>query len=186
MTPATSSPFTLTFLPWAVDGPRRVVASEPEWSRLRDLDRQAAASGERPIVLVGCDVFEPWEGGYDDEKTGGVTHVCNECGSWRTMEEMCCGPNAHFPLTTADVLSRIFAAIDDCSHLRFVLPTRYPGRVPDVMPCPREIEFGSVHKDVICFHCGSGKPRPNLSLLLDATTPAEVDAGVPELLREQR
>jgi hypothetical protein len=109
-----TSPFHHTFTPFTPDGPRRVVASEAEWPRLRDLDRSAAASGERPIVLVGCDVFEPWEGEYvgtDGSPMAIVGPPRKEPGDlpgeWVYVKPI-------LPAKTADVLSRIFSRIDDC------------------------------------------------------------------------
>lgn len=184
-----TSPFALTFAPWTPDGPRRVVASEREWARLRDLDRSAAASGERPIVLVGCDVFEPWEGLYVDEK-GDRCAIYQGNGGITKTAPYACAPPVNCTWMTRDLdLAMLLLVARFTPNLRWVFPFNSSTCVREAIHRAADYASNSsIHRKyrdgaMLAEQWLTGHPIPNLSLLLDASTPAEVDAGVPELLR---
>lgn len=135
---------------WGPQG-TRVVASEAMWREPVKWNREAACccrktladhqheagcpQKDRPRVFCAslADVFEDWTD-LMSASDGAVMHVCSECGAWRTMEQMCHGPNAHMPLTMADVRRRLFSLIDATPNLDWLLLTKRPENIARMMP----------------------------------------------------
>lgn len=119
---------------WGPQG-TRVVASEAMWREPVKWNREAEKSGTRPRVFCAslADVFEDWTD-LMSASDGAVMHVCSECGAWRTMEQMCHGPNAHMPLTMPGVRHRLFAIIDATPNLDWLLLTKRPENIARMMP----------------------------------------------------
>lgn len=131
---------------WGPNG-TRVVASEAMWKepvkRNAEAGRSVLVSAEfpngrvlnRPRVFCAslADVFEDWTG-LMAASDGAAMYVCGECGAWRTIEQMCCGPNAHEPLTLNDVRGRLFRLIDATPNLDWLLLTKRPERIQHCVP----------------------------------------------------
>jgi len=56
------------FFPWHAQDSRRIVASESHWREPLAWNLAAEKSGERVRVLVGCEVFEDWQGPIHNAK----------------------------------------------------------------------------------------------------------------------
>ncbi len=112
------------------EGGTRVVASEDQWRQPIKWNREAEAAGVRRRVFCAslADVFEDWRG-LLHHSGGDPLYVCDVCGAWRTMDNMCHGPIAHFALTTDGVRRRLFALIDKTPWLDWLLLTKRPENV---------------------------------------------------------
>ena len=119
---------------WGPNGTRRVKA-ESGWKEPLKWQREAVACNVRPRVFCAslADVFEDWQGLMVDT-AGRTVYVCNECGAWRAIEDICCGPNAHFPLTMNDVRARLFRLIDATPNLDWLLLTKRPENFARFLP----------------------------------------------------
>lgn len=170
-----------TFRPWTVVDGTRIVASDRSWSKPLKLDKDAAKTGERIRVLVGVDVFEDVDERIVDRE-GRAIYLVD--GKFMTLK-----PGQFFltprdRATTDDVCNMVFSLIGQTPNIDWLLLTKRPENVSAMMLCPRELEYGSeFHGKVICFHCGSGKTRPNLWLGTSISTQAEADERIPHLLK---
>jgi protein gp37 len=186
---------------WGPNG-TRVVASEAMWKLPLKWNRDAgkcpngtrftsehmwkagrclACGATHPRVFCAslADVFEDWQG-LMCASDGGVLHACNECGEWRTMERMCHGPLAHYPLTMQGVRTRLFDLIDATPNLDWLLLTKRPENIAKMMPPhPAMIDGEECNKCVNECRC----PRPNLWLGTSVENQAAADARIPHLLR---
>lgn len=128
-----SEPYT--FSPWTTSADRRVVAPESAWRQVEALNEMAPQVAMmdyppppfvRPVVRIGVDLFEPFEGDVVDDGMSALFLTAN--GGWTTDED-------DVPVvTTADILTRLFSLIDACPHLRFTTETQFPENVAGVMP----------------------------------------------------
>lgn len=167
---------------WGPNG-TRVVASESMWREPVRWNRDAAKAGTRPRVFCAslADVFEDWAD-LMSASDGAVMHVCSECGAWRTMEQMCHGPNAHMPLTMTDVRRRLFALIDATPSLDWLLLTKRPENIARMMP---EDSFNAcVTGDCPHDNRSNCRPfRPNLWLGVSVENQQAADERIPHLLK---
>lgn len=178
---------------WGPNG-TRVVASESMWQEPLKWDKAAKAAGERHRVFCAslADVFEDWTG-LMSASDGGVLHVCNACGAWRTMDEMCHGPTAHFLLTMADVRNRLFRLIDNTPNLDWLVLTKRPENIERMMP-PFEVTI-NYRKRKGSSHC-EPNPFPHQTRIIELDTvrrnlwlgasienQATADERIPHLLR---
>lgn len=114
---------------WGPTG-TRVVAAESYWREPAKWNRAAEAAGGRRRVFCAslADVFEDWPGTMS-AADGAALFACNECGAWRTMERMCHGPSAHYPVTMDDARERLFKLIGATPYLDWLLLTKRPENV---------------------------------------------------------
>jgi protein gp37 len=119
---------------WGPNG-TRIVAAEGAWKEPLKWNKAAAAAGERHRVFCAsmADVFENWQG-LLDHSDGATMYTCNECGAWRTIEDMCCGPNAHYALTMQEVRTRLFKLIESTPNLDWLLLTKRPENIMQMLP----------------------------------------------------
>jgi len=161
------------------DAGTRVVASETMWREPVKWNKNAAEAGGRHRVFCAsfADVFEDWR----DPMLAGdgeALHICDECGLWRTMANICHGPNAHFPLRMCDVRRRLFNLIDATPNLDWLLLTKRPQNIQGMMrpyfPGGYIAEAAELNQE---------GPRPNVWLGVSVENQATADERIPELLK---
>lgn len=166
---------------WGPQG-TRVVASESQWKLPPKWDAAAKAAGERQRVFCAslADVFEDWQGQMVNANGERLYHDMAYPGIWRIDHLASSRP----PVKMDDVRTRLFDLIDATPNLDWLLLTKRPENIARMMPCPRELEHGiELHGKVICYHCGSGKARPNLWLGTSVENQATADERIPHLLK---
>lgn len=168
-TQAKRNPGTLGI--WGPKG-TRVVASEAMWREPLKWEKAAKAAIDgwalrpvdfadprphRPRVFCAsmADVFESWDGDIRNSR-GEVMINCPKCGweSYKANEPPLPSGCSDIPLTLADVRRRLFKLIDDTPHLDWLLLTKRPENIIDMMPLfrspgiERVVEAWPRHKNV--------------------------------------
>lgn len=147
----------------------RVVASEDMWKQPIKWDAAAAKSGVRKRVFCSslADVFEDWRGWVLDA-AGAVVWWCNDCRIFRKIGDSShgaccgkCGSGNGRQATLDDVRERLFSLIDLTPNLDWLLVTKRPENIPQMMPTRRE----------------------NVWLLTSVSDQATADRMIPELLK---
>lgn len=109
---------------WGSDGTR--VLSKSFWTNCRRWNREAEAAGVRQSVFPSiCDPFEDWQGPMMDHK-GRVLRICIDDGS--IVADSGAYTNVR-PFTMDDARRDLFALIDECPWLDFLLLTKRPGNI---------------------------------------------------------
>jgi len=157
---------------WGPNG-TRVRTSSANWAKVRTWNRRAAEKGVVETVFCAslADVFEDWDGSVDNS-TG------------QSLEA-----------TMNDVRRDLFALIDECPNLRFLLLTKRPGNIRRMWPdrtgkfcdvdvCDRAAPDGVICADGECDMENGVRPayRPNVALIYSASTQADLEAGIGDLL----
>jgi protein gp37 len=195
-----------TFVPWHAQDDRRIVASESHWREPLAWNKQAHLAAElweackdepkyagrvrydgRPRVLVGCELFEDWQGGEDypgemicpetDERLSinyrghvwpyGYPSMSDGC-DWKVRAYL-----------MSDVRQRLFDLIAATPHIDWLIATEKPENVSKMMP-PYCVEYVNelTNEDM-------KRPaiRENLFLGAIVSTQTEADARIPALLK---
>jgi protein gp37 len=150
---------------WGPEG-TRVVASESKWAEPRKWNREAQAEGVRRRVFCASlsDVFESWDGPMVDSQ-GRVLHY-NSAATWWIPEE-----TSHGPITMDFVRERLFDLIDETPHLDWLLLTKRPENLRDMLPWTSD-------------HAGQYADRfwPNVWVGTSVENQETADARIPALL----
>lgn len=105
---------------------KEVLNLPAEWHK--QLDYKTYTSPPEPeLVTIPTDLFMPWDDGITNEFWHFLMHD-KEGGFIERKSRR----NDCWNVSLADLHRDIFATIDRCPNLRFVLPTRWPGRVREV------------------------------------------------------
>lgn len=156
------------------EGGTRIVAADKTFEAPLEWNKRARQRGERQRVFVDSlsDFFEDWQGVLLDSK--GRTVGAHSDG--------CIFPPDQRPArnaTMADVRRRVFAIIDRCDWLDFLILTKRPQNI-------RGMWQSRCHRcdgDPRCDECrGMGMHRPNVHLLYSASDQPSLDAGIAHLL----
>lgn len=183
-------------------GATRVVRSENYWKEAMRWGREAAWCGnrvchptalgrmdghcscglqvERPTVFCAslADIFEQWPG-FMLHSNGDPLHVCSVCGDWQTMENMCCGPTAHMPLTMNGVRGRVFNLIRATPQMDWLLVTKRPENIAAMMP-----DFATYGNNELTGEpLRRSPPWPNVWLITSVEDQPTADRRIDELLK---
>lgn len=119
----------------------RVVGDDRHWALPYHWDRAAAKAGERRRVFFSLgDPFEEFTGHVLSHR-GEVIADCRDCGFSYVIRSGdhggCCGYCRSGAITVGSLAGtrrRMFAIIDRCQHLDFILLTKRPQNVRDMWP----------------------------------------------------
>lgn len=164
---------------WGPNG-KRVVASEASWREPLKWDRLAKAAGERHRVFCAsmADVFEDWQGAMLDSK-GERLVIYKPNGGFLTTAPYIEEPPANCRwMTMQDVRARLFALIDATPNLDWLLLTKRPENIAEMMPpyFPGGYiaEAGRMNQE---------GPRPNVWLGVSVENQKAADERIPLLLQ---
>jgi len=171
-------------------GGTRVLTSDAEWRKIRKLNEESAialdsgAASRRQRVFVAslADVFEDWQGpivnsagrqygiDYDDVSIASIQVGPDDFGdAW-------IGQNGWKALTMSHCRQKLFNLIDECKDLDFLLLTKRPENIPQMLPVHERWEGGKVGK-------GESQFWPNVWLGTSAGTQATAEKALPELIK---
>jgi protein gp37 len=147
---------------WGPDG-TRIVASEPKWKLPLKWDREAKHAGVRAKVFCAsiADVFEDWQG-----------PMKNRRGNEMEAEHLGSAGEPPAMITMADVRHRLFRLIDCTPNLDWLVLTKRPENIRNLMP--QHYEVGT-HRII--------GPRENLWLGVSVENQEQADKRIPELLK---
>jgi protein gp37 len=166
---------------WGPNGTR--VASKSFHANCKRWNAKAAKERVRQSVFPSiCDPFEDWQGpiscGGGDELC-----ICDGCGKQVLFTEDCEGDSdlcRKLPrkVTMNDLRAEMFATIDACPLLDFLLLTKRPENVRSMWPVNELGRWDSTGRDLPLRHY-----RKNVQLLYSASDQASLEAGIGELLK---
>lgn len=132
------------------------------------IDQHCFSARQRVFVASLADVFEDWQGPMvDAHKSKGW--VAGD-GSWRFGDQL-----GARPLTMDDVRARLFALIDDCPNLDFMLLTKRPENIRRFWPAPT---WTNGNGGMYC-----NQSRNNVHLYTSIACQEDADRNIPELLK---
>jgi len=127
----------ITFKPWEIVD-NKCIRDESEWERIRSIDsynrmpridrnKSISESFARPLVNVVTDVFQNWRDIIVDSVRGQQLNICRTHNQIFTHVNICpkwenCKWNSNI-LTISDLLRDLFALIDSCPNLDFLIET---------------------------------------------------------------
>lgn len=163
---------------WGKNGTRVMSASFHD--NCRKWNRQAEKAGRRASVFPS--ICDPFEGDGDYRIMRGTSKtafehevcVCHACGKYVSYVGHCeCLKDERLPrkATLANLRRDLFATIDACPMLDFLLLTKRPQNVRGMWP--------------MSYDCPADQAiwlRPNVHLLTSISTQADADALIPHLL----
>jgi hypothetical protein len=156
------------FVPWRSEGDRRIVAPEPHWREPLAWNLAAEKSGERGRVLVGCEVFEDWQGPIHNSK--GQPLQENYATWW---DRFAVGKPK---LSMGRLRDRLFDLIAATPHLDWLIATEKPKNVVDMVN--KSIRSSTEENGDLVFKTF----RDRVWLGVIVSTQAEADARVPAML----
>jgi len=171
---------------WGADG-RRVV-SKSFHDACRKWNAAALKANKRSCVFPSlCDPFEDWTGPIHNND-GDELCICDGCGKRVFFTEDCEGEAAlcqKLPrlLTMNDLRRDLFATIDKCPMLDFLLLTKRPQNIRKMWPAYQNNGRGdrdfTPNVDGVMY---GGLRMDNVWLLYSASDQKSLDAGLPSLL----
>jgi hypothetical protein len=166
---------------WGPNGTR--VASKSFHANCKRWNAKAAKERIRQSVFPSiCDPFEDWQGPISCS-SGDEICVCDGCGKRVLFTEDCEGDNEvcrKLPrkVTMNDLRAEMFATIDACPWLDFLLLTKRPENVRRMWPPVNELgRWDSTGRDLPLRHY-----RKNVQLLYSASDQASLESGIGHLL----
>lgn len=169
------SVFDYTANPWTEKNGTRVKSASFH-ANCRRWNKEAEQVGKRATVFPSiCDPFEDWQGRIKNAQGRGLWWTTSV---FRLMEPDDDSPGwaySHKPVTMDDLRRELFATIDACQWLDFILLTKRPENVRRMWPIKveRQAEFGTAtHKD---------EYRGNVWLLTSVSDQATADAFYPHI-----
>lgn len=148
------------FQPWTQNQSTLTLAAPAAWEAIDRLP-------DGTEVLVGCDVFSPWDG-----------PIANRRGE--PLNKFYSG--VAYPLAIADIRADLFALIDRTPNLRWLLPTEHVELVRKILvPLSLKKDQGHVSQNE-----GDGYHlvrRENVTVLPIVHSQAEADTRIPAALR---
>jgi len=160
---------------WGKDGTRVMSASFAK--NCRRWNKSAKERGVIESVFPSImDPFEDWQGPILDS---GGAQMFTDGGRFHFSDKV-------RPLTMDDLRRDLFALIDECQSLRFLLLTKRPENVRRMwLPVSQEQKIrqwgGGLPGN--CGLVDAGLFRPNAAILTSVSNQATADAMIPELLR---
>lgn len=190
---------------WGGSG-TRVRAADAMWRQPLKWNREAEQAGERRRVFCAslADVFEDWSGPILDSK-GQQLFCCCQCGErWagkpydpydykqktqycKRESVGCRGYGDDIVMTMADLRRDLFALIDQCPWLDFLLLTKRPQNVRRMWPAKSDMQPvfpgmpGPLGEPMPCVV--QGAYRENCQLITSISNQPTADAMIPELLK---
>lgn len=176
---------------WGPNGTR--VRSASFWDNCRRWNRAAEKAGRVDSVFPSiCDPFENWGGKILNAK-GETGFSCAQCGtrwfgeyqndptkpSTRCLNESCRAFGFELLLTMNDLRRDLFALIDECQSLRFLLLTKRPENVRRMWPETTGVGDFRGSGEV----CTRSLYRPNVWLLTSVSDQTTADAMLPHLIQ---
>jgi hypothetical protein len=156
---------------WGKDGTR--VMSASFHNNCRKWNKQAERDGVvRSVFPSICDPFEDWDGTILNAK-GEKIWVSESTGVYEIDDGQEGFAFRRRWATMNDLRRDLFATIDACQHLRFLLLTKRPGNVRRTWGTMPSIFAGVEIPEM---------PRPNVALIASISDQATADAMIPLLL----